>query len=457
MLLGGLTVTVRTRVRLISFISASVLVILGAGITGYNLANTYRTTIQYTYQRSLSELSDYFTSIKSTLTKGVYANTPPQQYGLASKLMVDSEGAKNSLSQLPVSQSESERIQKYLTQVSDFASFTIGMLARDEELSKDNIYAMEKLVEYADIVAPQIEELSARFCDGSEEIGRIVTLNSNIPDNNSAENRTEFDNSFVSISESFVDYPSLIYDGPFADSVQNKKPKQTENAQECTPEQAKKTISEFAGIDEASVKYIGVRQGVLPVYVFQAENFYGTVTVKGCYVCEMYFTNNKKTANSSIDYETALEQAYKFFEKNKINNMEENYYALQNGIFTINFAYKESQTTCYGDLIKVGVSESDGRVVSYNAYNYIMNHYERNVGSTKLSKQQALQSVSQQLTVASSKKALIPLANGKEVLCYEFTCTGKNAENVLVYINGDTGLEEQIFILLQSDGGSLVI
>ena len=120
---------VRAKVRLISFISASVLIILGAGITGYNLANTYKTTI--VYQRSLGELSDYFTSIKSTLTKGVYANTPPQQYGLAAKLMVEAESAKNALSQLPVSQSDSEGIQKYLTQVSDFASFTIGICCKN--------------------------------------------------------------------------------------------------------------------------------------------------------------------------------------------------------------------------------------------------------------------------------------------------------------------------------------
>ena len=39
----------------------------------------------------------------------------------------------------------------------------------------------------------------------------------------------------------------------------------------------------------------------------------------------------------------------------------------------------------------------------------------------------------------------------------DITITGNDDENVLVYINGETGLEEQIFILLQSDGGSLVI
>ena len=108
-------------------------------------------------------------------------------------------------------------------------------------------------------------------------------------------------------------------------------------------------------------------------------------------------------------------------------------------------------------MIKIGVSALDGSIVSYNAHNYIMNHYERNIGSLPLTKQEAQRSVSNELTVVKSKKALIPRANGKEVHCYEFTCTGKNDENVLVYINGETALEEQIFILLQNSNGSLVI
>ncbi len=452
---------VRTKVRLISFITASVLIILGAGVTGYNLANTYKSTIQYVYQRSLAELSDYFTSIKATLTKGVYANTPPQQYGLASKLMVEAESAKNALSQLPISQSESEAVQKYLTQVSDFASFSIGMLSRNEALSKDNLDAMQKLLEYADVVTPQIERLSAYFGDGSKDIGKALTLNGNIIQHNSDEEKTEFNNSFLTISESFADYPTLIYDGPFADSVQNKTPKQTSNAQECTVNQAKEALAKFSGISVDFFKYHETRNCTLPVYVFVGEGFYGTVTVKGCYICEMYFTptidNSSNNTTTNIDYETALQLANDFFKKNKINSMEENYYILENNIYQLNFAYKENQTTCYGDLIKVGVSAIDGSIVSYNAQNYIMNHYERNISSMPLTKQEAQKSVSKELTVVKSKKALIPLPNGKEVHCYEFTCTGKNDENVLVYINGETALEEQIFILLQNNNGSLVI
>lgn len=446
----------RAKVRLISYISASVLIIMGAGITGFNLANTYRTTIQYAYQRSLSQLSDYFSSIKTTLEKSEYANTPPQQYGLASKLMVEAEGAKDALSELPISENDSEGIQKYLTQVSDFASFSIGVLSRNEKLSKDNIETLKKLAEYADSVAPEIEELSTRFGDGTEGIGEIENLNSNIQKSDEKE-KTAFDNSFVSISESFADYPSLIYDGPFADSVQQKEPKLTKNAQGYSVEQAQKILADFINRDYKEIDYKETRKGTLPVYVFEGNNFYGTVTVKGGYVCEMYFTNYSKSNNKDYDYQNTLNNAQNFLLQHKIYNMKDSYYVTNNSICTINFAYNDNGITCYGDLIKVGVSTADGKIISYNAEGYIMNHTNRKFETDTLTMKDAQKSVSSSLNVVNNKKVLIPMSNGKEILCYEFTCTGNNDENVLVYINAKTGLEEQIYILLQSDGGTLVM
>ena len=60
------------------------------------------------------------------------------------------------------------------------------------------------------------------------------------------------------------------------------------------------------------------------------------------------------------------------------------------------------------------------------------------------------------LKVESGSLALIPTPGLNEVLCYEFQCTGENEDRVLVYINASTGMEEQIFILMQSDSGVLV-
>ena len=52
---------------------------------------------------------------------------------------------------------------------------------------------------------------------------------------------------------------------------------------------------------------------------------------------------------------------------------------------------------------------------------------------------------------------VIPKESGKEVQCYEFTCKSNDTgEDILVYINCDTGDEEDIMILLKSANGTLV-
>lgn len=443
----------RTRVKIASYISAAVLIILCAGITGYNLANSYKTTIQYTYQRSLSQLSDYFSSIKSTLTKSVYANTPPQQYGLASKLMVDAEGAKNALSQLPISLPQGESLQKYLAQISDFSSYIIGILSRYGGLSTDNISSLTKLSEYADKIAPLIEDLSSIYSNGN--IGLNSTLSTNLT-TSEEENKTPFDNSYLTISESFVDYPSLIYDGPFADSVQQKIPKMTENIEDCTIQECLKNLSNMSGIPPEKLTYKEARKGNLPVYVFTSKNFYGTVTVKGGYICEMHYTTTE-TADNHKNFKQLLQIAKEFLQNNGFTNIKESYYITTNGQCTINFAHAENDITYYGDLIKVTLSTSIGKVIGYNAEGYIMNHTPREDLNPVLTKEEAENSVSKALKIKSSKIAMIPLSSGKEVLCYEFLCTGINSEEILVYINSTTGLEEQIYILLKNPNGSLVI
>ena len=440
----------RTKVKLISFISASVLIILTTCIMGFYLTDYYKTRVRYSYQRSLSQLSDYVSSIKTTLEKGVYANTPPQQYGLASKLMVQSEGAKNALSQLPVSQNDSEGIQKYLTQVSDFASFSIGRLSRNETLSKDNLTALQKLSEYADNIAPKIEELSARFGDGTESI------ESDHLESNTALATSAFDNSFLTVSKSFADYPTLIYDGPFADSVQRKKPRLTENQRSVTAEQAQQNLADFLHISKEKLHYKETRNGKLKVYVFSAQDIYATVTVQGGYVCEVYKTDTRR-GEKKYNYSQMLNSALQFLSEREMYDMKESYYVIHDGICTINFAFQTDGIICYGDLIKTGISESTGEIVSYNAEGYIMNHTQRTFATDMLTSQKAKESVSPLLTVINSQKALIPMENGKEVLCYEFLCKGKNKENILVYINAQSAMEEQIYILLQSDGGTLVM
>ena len=74
----------------------------------------------------------------------------------------------------------------------------------------------------------------------------------------------------------------------------------------------------------------------------------------------------------------------------------------------------------------------------------------------EVTEEEARERVSESLTVLSARLALIPKTAMTETLCYEFKTTLGDAE-FIVYINAVTGDEEEIFEILNSDEGQLVV
>ena len=81
--------TKRGFIRILSYFTA-LCVFLGVGaLINYQAAQRYRQSSEYGYQRALSDLSDSVSNLEVALEKGVYANTAPQQQGIAAKLLKD--------------------------------------------------------------------------------------------------------------------------------------------------------------------------------------------------------------------------------------------------------------------------------------------------------------------------------------------------------------------------------
>ena len=97
-----------------------------------------------------------------------------------------------------------------------------------------------------------------------------------------------------------------------------------------------------------------------------------------------------------------------------------------------------------------------GDILEYNAAGYWMNHHDRNVPSPKISEAEARKKLSPLLKAEKGKLAMIPTGGLNEVLTWEFKCTAEDGKHLLVYVNCETGFEEQIYILTYSDNGILV-
>ena len=91
----------------------------------------------------------------------------------------------------------------------------------------------------------------------------------------------------------------------------------------------------------------------------------------------------------------------------------------------------------------------------YEASGYLTNHTERAFESAAVTAEEAAKTVSPKLKIRETALALIPTKGGEEKRCYEFVCETEEKKEILVYINAVTCEEEDILVLLKSDGGTL--
>jgi germination protein YpeB len=97
-----------------------------------------------------------------------------------------------------------------------------------------------------------------------------------------------------------------------------------------------------------------------------------------------------------------------------------------------------------------------GDIVGFEAQGYHFSHKTRDIPTPKVSQEQAKASLNQNLNIINSGMAIIPTDVKTEVLVYEFKGQVDGKE-FIVYINAETGKEEDILIVLNTPNGMLTI
>ena len=446
----------RALVRVISFTAALIVALAAAAIGGYTASKKYRATIEYSYQRALGELTDYISNLDITLEKGQYAATQKQLDGLSSELWRQAANAKIALGQLPLEGTSLENTYKFLSQVGNFCMALSGKVEQGEEITEEERQALDQLSAYASSLSQQLGQMESDLANGELRLGDAQSVLSSggegadIPDINSG---------FHEMEEGFTDYPTLIYDGPFSDHIQQQKPKFLSGKAAVSQNQALLAARKATGARE--LVYAGKTSGSLPCYLFTDEAQTLTVSVTQAGGVVEYFLNSRQIGEPLLSVEEGLEKAQAALADRGLGAFAYRYYSLSGGILTVNFAaVQESggmQAVLYPDLVKVGVALDTGEVVSYDAKGYIQNHTERELPAAAVTEEEARAALSPRLMPESHAMALVPSDGLSEVYCHEFLCRGQDGERVLVYVDVQTGMEEQILILLESDAGVLAM
>ncbi|WP_159459747.1 PepSY1/2 domain-containing protein [Scatolibacter rhodanostii] len=445
----------RNKIRLGSFIAAAILILGGFAIRNYFMLEQSKTELEYTYRRALNDLSNSIDDMEFTLKKASYANTPTLRHELSAQLLEQSSGAKTSMSVLPFSAEKTEKISRFVSQIGDYSMSLSRKAAANIEISEEEVQSLVTMRDYTVKLRDALQEIQAHLSAEKAAVGKTKQLLNNVDE---IDNLPSFDDSLDEIAKEFNEFPTMLYDGPFSDHILQKTAMFLEGKAEISKEEAAKKAAAFLKCDVSELQDGGTQDNTLASYVFNYNNDRILITKLGGEIS--YFTRDSDIKERKLDYDQAMASALEFLKSQGIETVKESYYVLNDNRCTINFAYTaegENTVICYPDLLKVSVNLDDGSIVEYDPIGYLMNHHDREFPAPALTPEQAQEKVSSLLTVESYNLAIIPTAGLNEIFAYEFVCKDDEGTDILIYVNAETGMEEQLFILTYSDNGVLAV
>ena len=433
-------------IRAISYLSVACIVLTVSTIVYANKAQKYRFVTEIAYERALNELCESLDNITVSLQKGTYCSTGKMLSDIGNDLTRQASCAKVSLGQLTDETMITEEVYKFLSQI---GAFTSAVAKNKDKLSltakeRENLAS---LLSYSQSLSENLGKIREGSLNGdiiSEK--RTDTLAT------TSESPKTFSDSMTDVQQNLADYPTLVYDGPFADNVLHKTGgEMLRNLQEITKQEAKKISAKYMNSTPESLREEADVNSEIELYCFSKGDISVGITKKGGKLC--YMMNPKDVGGETISTKEAVHRGKKYLENIGYTSMKESYYSVFNGVCTVNFAYAENGIIHYSDLIKVSVALDSGEVLSVDARGYLMNHTKRDIYSEKITSEEARKIIPDTLKILSENLAVIPLDTGKEAYCYEFRCKDKTGQEVLIFIDKMTGEERDILLLLYADGG----
>lgn len=422
-------------------------------------ARQLKNKVENNYNRAFHELVNYVDDIDTLLQKSMLASGAEQMSTMSSELFRQSTAAKACLGQLPISEIQMENTEKFLSQVGDFTYLLSQEVIGKNQVTDEEYNTLSELSTYASSLNEKLIAMQQDIFDGKISFGTVGKKSNEYFDNSVSAAGGDILSDFETVEKEFQEYPSLIYDGPFSDHIENMKPVMLETSETVSSDDALKKAKAFLGDKGQNLALSGESQNTaIESYSFSStyndRELYISISKKGG--IPVYFLDTRNIEAEQLDFKDAVSKASDFLNSKGFPSMKESYYEKSDGIATINFAYMQGDVVCYSDLIKVKVALDNGEIVGFEAHGYIMNHKHRDMPEIKLSRDAAKASINKHLNVENASVALIPKDSKREVLCYEFK-GNHNGKNFLIYINAQNGIEEQILMLIESEDGILTV
>ena len=471
----------------VSILSVAIFVLGAFLISTTNNLTTTSASLESMYQRSLYDLVDNVNNLEVEVSKLMVTNESASQQKLLSSIKQKTSDSEEALSLLPVNNNLLEKTTKFMNQLNGYCTSLISY--KEGKLETKDLENINKIHASITTIKEELNNVMEKVMNGyriSDHIGNGEVL-------------SDFSSSLSNLSNDTVEYPSLIYDGPFSDSTSKKEAKGLSGTK-ISENEAESVITKIFQNKITSLNYLGDTNGSFETYDFgvntdDGRNYFIQITKNGGFLLtmssnildkdEIKLVNNMddnsqqaiedETGNNGIKDQAQSEGvkideegseskqtknaqtvALEFAKKLGLEDMQCVWSASSQDVCYVNLAPVIDEIIMYPDLIKVKIDLNADSIVGWEASSYAYNHTEREDLIAQLTEEEAKKLVSENLKVDTQKLCVIPLDYVGETLAYEFA--GKyNNFNYYLYIDAYTGKQIRVLRVIQTDEGELVL
>ncbi|MGN1093556.1 MAG: PepSY1/2 domain-containing protein [Candidatus Neoclostridium sp.] len=407
--------------------------------------------LENVYKSEVLSLGDCLSNLEVNMSKITVGSGTKESRALLVDTYRQAETAAECVSVLPLSFENLTSTTKFFNQVGDWCLSYIraiddGADVEEYKNASDDIYAAARSLslEFNKIEA-DIDKNGVYSSIGKD---RVLPV--------------DFENAFSTHISNSVDYPALIYDGPFSDG-KTYNFKAIDNLPKIDREEAKKIAKEKFGITALDVF---LTENKTSVYYIDGMTEDGNcslmLTEKGG-VPVMMSKSAQATARSQGGDRANEGEGREYYEQKAIEYMQKLgffklkavWYNAVDGVAVVNLAPEADGVIYYTDLVKVKLLIPGGEIIGFESSGYCEKNTVRTLPENVLHESEAAMKVSPKIKVSNVRLCVIPLGE-KEKFCYEFA--GEyNGLDYFVYIDAVTGDEANILRVVDNDQGSMTM
>ena len=417
----------RAKIRLTSYISAAILVLAAYSFISRSRLADYRLAARHSAQLSFQETVGAVEEMSRALEKSLYATDGSMCSSICSQIYAQSQAAQAAMATLPFSTQELQHISGFVGLAGDYA-YTLCREASASGFTDEQRQNLSAMSETADTFAQTLRSLQGNLNDG---VIRMDSRERELANVGVESELTRLSAELENTEHKFPEAAQLVYDGKYSHEEEKQY-------QAVSEEQTRRTAADFLGVspEELRLEY---------EYEGGGRRCYSLDSRSICTDAQGVesMTDSRLVSEAKIDAADAEQIAADFLQNAGFENMQLSERSEHGAVAAMCFVCTQEDAACLDSCIDIAVALDDGSIYAFDATGLRISD---EAAQWTITKEEAEQKLPAGLTLQETRKVTYKSPGGGSVPCYELKCSDEKGRQVKLYINADTGKQQEILI-----------